>query len=201
MLYSEKREQNNFYKQFQFKDNLGFFWVSHDHLADWLPHPSIKLWNRLNKVDKCKTRLNKVDKCKAQLSVNLSVIGIYPKSNLSLKSLKDSKYQIIAKKKINAMYETVFEHEQDHKSSSQCIDEYATIAIFLSTGPRKLTNKETIFIEESAENNLICAAGCSHVYSQSMEASQDDMAWCYKCLNIPNPLKHLKVLWLGATNV
>ena len=191
MLYSEKREQNNFYKQFQFKDNLGFFWVSHDHLADWLPHPSIKLWNRLNKVDKCK----------AQLSVNLSVIGIYPKSNLSLKSLKHSKYQIIAKKKINAMYETVFEHEQDHKSSSQCIDEYATIAIFLSTGPRKLTNKETIFIEESAENNLICAAGCSHVYSQSMEASQDDMAWCYKCLNIPNPLKHLKVLWLGATNV
>jgi hypothetical protein len=172
MLHPKKKEQNAFYQQFVFKDGFGFFEVSHEVLADWLPHPSIMFW----------THLNKVHKCAAPLSVNLSVIGIYPKStsqNTAKKMIK-AMYQVTAKKKIKAMFEKVFENAQDHKSSSKCIDDYATIAIFVSTGPRKLTNKETIFGKKSAQNNLMCVATLTF---------------------IPHPSKHLKVLWLGVTNV
>jgi hypothetical protein len=108
------------------------------------------------------------------------VIGIYPKSNSSAEASKQSRYQNIAKKKIKAMYEKVFENAQDHKSSSPCVDDYATIAIFASTGSRKLMNQETIIDPKLAHNNLMCVAAL---------------------MFIPNPSTHLNVLWLGVTNV
>ena len=71
MLHPQKKEENAFYQRFVFKDGFGFFEVSHEDLADWLPpHPSIMFW----------THINKVNEGAAPLSVNLSVIGIYPKS-------------------------------------------------------------------------------------------------------------------------
>ena len=169
-LHSSKAERKKFYDRFVFKDGFGFFEVGHRHLSDWIPHPSLQLW----------TRLNKVDKCKPQLSVYVSVVGIYPKSFSRAKASKQLTYQSIAKNKIKARYERVFDNKQDHKSSSQCVDDYATIAIFARTGPQKSMNHDTIFDQKSAHNNLTCVAAVTF---------------------IPNPSTHLNVLWLGVTNV
>jgi hypothetical protein len=153
MLHSTKRERNEFYNRFVFKDGFGFFEVGHHLLSDWIPHPSLQLW----------TRLNKVDKCKPQLSIKVSVVGIYPKSFSKAKGSKKLNYQIIAKNKIKAMYGKVFDNKLDHKSSSQCVDEYATIAIFAITGPKRLMNQDTIFEQKSAHNNLTCVAAITFI--------------------------------------
>ena len=121
-LHSTKKDRNDFYDRFIFKDGFGFFEVGHHHLSDWIPHPSLQLW----------TRLNKVDKCKPQLSVNLSVVGIYPKIFSRANGSKKLTYQNIARKKIKAMYEKVFDNKLDHKSSSQCVDEYARVNSLIS---------------------------------------------------------------------
>jgi hypothetical protein len=134
-LHSKRSDRIEFYDRFVFKDGFGFFEVGHHHLSDWIPHPSLQLW----------TRLNKVDKCKPQLSVYVSVVGINPKSYSKANGSKELTYQNIAKKKIKAMYGKVFDNKQDHKSSSQCVDDYATIAIFARTGPKNRMNHDTIF--------------------------------------------------------
>ena len=89
-------------------------------------------------------------------------------------------YQVTDQKKIKAMFKKAFENPQDHKSSSKCVDDYATIAIFASTGPRKLMNKESIFEKKFSQKHLSCVAALTF---------------------IPHPSKHLNVLWLGVTNV
>ena len=61
-------------------------------------------------------------------------------------------------------------------------------------GSRKLMNQESIFDLKLIHTNIVCR--CCHVYSQSINASQCVMAWCYQCPNLLQSIDgHMAKKW------